>query len=346
MACFEGLGLLTSKKHQHQRIGKYRLGPVIGKGAFADVRFATHDTTGKRVAVKVITNQRMCQEDVQTEIANQRSLDHRHIVKVLDVVRSGQTTNLVMEYAPARLNALFNSSSDRKGPPENEVRRIFKQVLQAVAFCHDSGIVHRDIKPENILLDNHGDVKLTDFGLSARVSTGAKLTRACGSPSYIAPEILRQSTYDGQKADSWSCGVLLYILLTGERPFQGKTPQETLHLVKAGVYPLPCSCLEATDLLRRLMSVDPAQRCSLHDALQHPWLLGTDSGVAQVDVDTSIRSIPSATCAPHEDLPSRESTLCPTELDYIHLHSPPSCSTSRSCNSMESFGSIDRPLTS
>mmetsp|Transcript_23919 Transcript_23919/g.43900 ORF Transcript_23919/g.43900 Transcript_23919/m.43900 type:complete len:344 (+) Transcript_23919:123-1154(+) len=337
VACFEGLGLLTSRKQkQHQRIGKYRLGPIIGKGAFADVRFATHDSTGERVAVKVITHRRSCQEDVQAEIANHRSLDHRHIVKVLDVVSSGQSTNLVMEYAPARLNSLFNSSSDRKGLPENEVRRIFKQVLEAVAFCHDKGIAHRDIKPDNILLDNHGDVKLTDFGLSASVSLGEKLTRACGSPSYIAPEILTQSSYDGLKADSWSCGVLLYILLTGERPFQGKTPQETLHLVKAGKYPLPSASLEAMNLLRSLMSLDPAQRWSINDALQHPWLLGTHCGVAQVDVDTSM---PSATCAPHKDLPSRESTLCSTELNFIHA--PPSCCTSRSYNSMESFGSIE-----
>jgi len=346
MACFEGLGLRNKRTKEEQHVGGYRLGPILGRGAFANVRFGTHSATSQKVAVKIVAEGRMREEDLRNEIKNHCSLEHKHIVKVHDVIRRGRTTHMVMEYAPSRLNDVFKGGSDDRGLPEQQAKRILGQVLEAVDFCHKNGIVHRDIKPDNILLDEQGDVKLADFGLSTKFTAGEKLNRACGSPSYIAPEILDHNNreYDGAKADVWSIGVVLYILLSGQKPFHGATVHDTLLLVKSSKYEMPAAAsVQAQNLLARLMHPDPAQRCSPQEALQHPWMAdyfgnsfaaAVATEVADRAIDSSARSASKGSSASKE----RDQSLCSTELDFVPVHAyTASCCPS----SMESFGSLD-----
>ncbi|KAK1316738.1 CBL-interacting serine/threonine-protein kinase 25 [Acorus calamus] len=168
------------------------MGRLLGKGTFAKVYQAKNIITGESVAIKVINKEQ---------------------VKKQDLLRHGPRRR--------RRTLLQDSSSGRL--PEPLARRYFQQLISAVHFCHGRGVSHRDIKPENLLLDEAGDLKVSDFGLSAlpeQLRQDGLLHTQCGSPAYVAPEVLRKRGYDGPKADMWSCGVVLFVLLAGFLPFQ------------------------------------------------------------------------------------------------------------------------------
>ena len=168
---------------------------------------------------------------------------------------------------------LFDYVSNHGPLPEEEAVRLFRQIIAGLGFCHRFNICHRDLKPENILLDAWHNVKLADFGMAALQPAGHWLNTSCGSPHYAAPEIIYGRRYRGDRADIWSCGIILYALLTGYLPFDGGDLPNTLRLVKKGEYFIPPELSdESADLIQRILQKRPEDRISMQNIFMHPLL--------------------------------------------------------------------------
>lgn len=180
-----------------------------------------------------------------------------------------------MEYVQG--GELFHYVEECRGLDEKETVYIFRQIVAALLYCHRLHIHHRDLKPENILLDReHAQVKLVDFGMAALQPEGKQLTTACGSPHYAAPEVIKSRPYDGAKADAWSCGVILYVMLTGTTPFNYDA-EKNLGVMYAAIgaadyYMPPELSFEAKDLLRKIFVPRPEKRISMDEIWEHPLL--------------------------------------------------------------------------
>ncbi|CAN1297646.1 CBL-interacting protein kinase 2 [Linum perenne] len=148
-----------------------------------------------------------------------RLLHHRNVLQLYEVMASKTKIYFVIEYAKG--GELFHKVVSKGKLKEDEARRYFQQLINAVEFCHGRGVYHRDLKPENLLLDGDGVLKVSDFGLAKSVQEGCLLRTICGTPAYVAPEVLckRGGCYEGSKSDIWSCGVILYVMLAGYLPF-------------------------------------------------------------------------------------------------------------------------------
>jgi serine/threonine-protein kinase HSL1, negative regulator of Swe1 kinase len=168
--------------------------------------------------------------------------------------------------------------SDNGPLPEEEAVRLFRQIIAGLAYCHRLSICHRDLKPENILLDARHNIKLADFGMATLQPPEKWLNTSCGSPHYAAPEIVSGRRYRGDRADVWSCGIILFALLTGFLPFDGGGVPETLRLVKKGEYDLPSGLsAEAVDLIQRILQKKPEKRISMGNIWTHPLLIKYES---------------------------------------------------------------------
>lgn len=165
-----------------------------------------------------------------------KMLNHPNIVKLIQVIETEKTTYLIMEYASK--GELFDYLVLNGRMKEKEAREKFRQIVSAVQYCHQKGIVHRDLKAENLLLDADLNIKIADFGFSNEFTTGSKLDTYCGSPPYAAPELFRGLKYDGPEVDVWSLGVLLYTMVSGTLPFDGATLRELRERVLRGKYRL------------------------------------------------------------------------------------------------------------
>ena len=207
----------------------YQLGQVLGTGAFGEVRKCVSRTSKLIRAVKIIKKESMSKEEEESfkqEMATLKKLDHPNILKLYEVFEDSKKYFLVTEYCKG--GELFEEIVNKITFSEHEAAGIVKQVLQGVSYCHNIGIVHRDLKPENILVDKEqgGILKIIDFGTSAEYDKqdGAKLSTIHGTSYYIAPEVLKKKY--NEKCDVWSIGVILYILLSGKPPFDGKSDNE------------------------------------------------------------------------------------------------------------------------
>jgi len=180
-----------------------------------------------------------------------------------------------MEYVKG--GELFHYVEECRGLDEKETVYIFRQIIAALLYCHRLHIHHRDLKPENILLDReNAEVKLVDFGMAALQPDGKQLTTACGSPHYAAPEVIRSRPYDGAKADVWSCGVILYVMLTGTTPFNYDSDRNLAvmyhAIAMADYYMPPQLTYHAKDLLRKIFVPRPEKRISMDEIWEHPFL--------------------------------------------------------------------------
>ncbi|KAG0466342.1 hypothetical protein HPP92_017922 [Vanilla planifolia] len=258
-------------------LGKYEVGRLLGVGAFAKVYHARHVPSGQNVAIKVISKAKVFRGGLEPrtkrEIAIMRRLHHPHIVRLLEVLASRSKIYFVMEYAKGgELFALIA----RGRLPEEHSRRFFHQLVSAVAFCHSRGVFHRDLKPENLLLDDSGDLKVSDFGLSAitadQIRADGLLHTICGTPAYVAPEILSKKGYDGAKVDIWSCGVILFVLHAGYLPFNDPNLMEMYRKIYRGEYRCPkWTSPDLRRLLSRLLDTNPATRIDIDGILRDPW---------------------------------------------------------------------------
>ncbi|KAG8381905.1 hypothetical protein BUALT_Bualt05G0021400 [Buddleja alternifolia] len=258
-------------------MSKYEIGRLLGKGTFAKVFHGIHLATNQSVAIKVIKKDEVIKdekmmEQIKREISIMRLVRHPNIVELKEVMATKSKIYVVMEYV--RGGALFSKVA-RGRLKEDAARRYFQQLISAVDFCHSRGVYHRDLKPENLLIDENGDLKISDFGLSALYehrSNDGLLHTQCGTPAYIAPEVLRMKGYDGAKADLWSCGVVLYVLLAGFLPFVDESLMAMCRKISRADYEIPqWFSSESKRLVSKLLVADPGKRISIPRIMRVSW---------------------------------------------------------------------------
>ncbi|XP_047310648.1 CBL-interacting serine/threonine-protein kinase 14-like [Impatiens glandulifera] len=257
--------------------GKYELGKLLGYGAFAKVYHAREILTGKSVAIKAINKQRLLKsgltDQIKREVSIMRKLRHPHIVRLFEVLATKKKIYFVMEFAKG--GELFTKLS--KGRFSEELsRKYFHQLITAISYCHSHGVFHRDLKPENLLLDENWNLKVTDFGLSAvkeeQIHSDGLLHTLCGTPAYVAPEILAKNGYDGGKIDIWSCGVILFVLNAGYLPFNESNLMVLYKKIYNGDYRCPkWMSFDLKRLISRLLDTNPCSRITLNEIINDNW---------------------------------------------------------------------------
>lgn len=257
-------------------IGNYRIFNVIGEGSFSIVKFGTNLFTQEPVAVKIVPKQRLRNPEdlrwLQQEVEVMRRLDHPGIVKLLDFIEDESAFYMILEFCGG--GELFDFIIKRTRVEEPLARWFFKQICLTIDYLHSQGIVHRDLKPENLLLSESRVVKLIDFGLCS-TALDVPLTNRCGSPCYIAPETLVQSSYYGAPADVWALGVILYALVDGSLPWNYQDPNRMYEQITKGEFPMPQMISPACqDLLGSILDPNPVTRITIQGILTHPWLAG------------------------------------------------------------------------
>lgn len=277
--------IISGSTHTHpQKIGPWKLGKTLGRGATGRVLLATHQTTGQKAAVKVVSKSELHDDDhkkstdeaglpygIEREIIIMKLLTHPNVLRLYDVWETSKALYLVLEYVEG--GELFDLLVERGPLQEVEAIKYFRQIILGTAYCHALGICHRDLKPENLLLDASLNVKLADFGMAALESGGKLLETSCGSPHYAAPEIVSGLKYHGAASDVWSCGVILFALLTGRLPFDDENIRNLLLKVQAGNFEMPDDLSDdAKDLIDLMLTVDPIQRIPTEKILSHPLL--------------------------------------------------------------------------
>ncbi|KAJ3430138.1 protein kinase [Anaeramoeba flamelloides] len=269
---------LTSKnKKKKKQIYPFnsKTGKTLGKGSFAKVKLATHNKTKQKVAIKIIqkediSNSKNLLDRVRREIAVQRLMKHPNVLRVYDVYETTEHLFIILEYVSG--GELFDYIVEKGSVPREEARIFFQQIIFAIEYCHSFLIAHRDLKPENLLLDEHKNVKVADFGMAKIMAKNTLLETSCGSPHYASPEVIRGISYDGRKSDVWSCGVILYALLCGYLPFDDPNYSKLLHKVKSGRCKFPNKLMKnEKELIKRMLTVKPENRITIKEIKQHPW---------------------------------------------------------------------------
>lgn len=266
----------TQKQNQYRMIGPYIVEKTLGKGTFGKVYLCRDPTnTIRQLAVKVIekANVKTSRErkNVHRELRLMKILYHPNIIQVHNIHEERDMTLIVMEHANG--GELHDYITSKKKLDDTESRRLFRQLVSAVDYCHESSLIHRDLKPENLLLDNDKNIKLIDFGFGNTYSTTSLLNTFCGSPFYAAPEMTQGVEYVGPEVDIWSMGVILYMMLTGELPFMGSNIGELYDAIAKGQYKIPNGMDEfAVDLLSRMLCVNPKHRICMDAIKEHPWV--------------------------------------------------------------------------
>jgi len=252
----------------------------LKSGSFATVCRGTHRSTGRKVAIKCVLRKDLPPADdaaIFDEVAILASLNHPHIVPLIDFFDEKDCYFIVMELMSG--GDLFDRIGKKKAYSEADARDLIVKMLKAVAYCHSRRIAHCDMKPKNLLLmsdDNDSYIKLADFGFAARLHQPKSLSKQCGTPFFVAPEILMRKGYD-QQSDMWSVGCIIYLLLSGNLPFMGRSQKELFRKIVAGKFDfeedewLDISD-DAKDLVRRLLVLNPDDRMPAADAVRHKWL--------------------------------------------------------------------------
>lgn len=260
---------------------KYDLKETIGTGAFSEVLLAEDKADrGKFFAVKCIDRMGLVgkEESLDNEIQVLRRLDHPNIVRLSDVFEDKSYVYLVMELVTG--GELFDRIVEKGSYTEKDASSLIKQVLEAVDYMHERGVVHRDLKPENLLYystDPDSKIMISDFGLSKTEESGTMAT-ACGTPGYVAPEVLAQQPY-GKEVDCWSIGVIAYILLCGYPPFYDENDAALFQQILKAEYEFDSPYWDdisssAKEFIRQLMCKDPKKRFSCKQAIAFPWISG------------------------------------------------------------------------
>jgi len=265
----------------------YWLEKMLQDGIRSQV-FLAKNTKGERCVLKKIDESAVDSKKIKGEITAMKKLSHPGVVQLLGHFREGGFTYLIIEYVDGLDLFQLLESRDFEPLPEDQAKELFRQLVHIVEFCHQNNVLHRDIKPENVMVSFEADcegelktnsefrfanVKLIDFGLCSHSSCNKCLFNFVGSPEYVCPEIIqRQKGFHGCKSEVWSLGAVLYTMLFGQFPFSADDRENEYRHNPEINFPPSCMPEAVKDLLRRMLSVNPDERCSLADVMQHYWL--------------------------------------------------------------------------
>ncbi|XP_037719529.1 calcium/calmodulin-dependent protein kinase type 1 isoform X2 [Drosophila subpulchrella] len=263
---------------------KYNLHGLLGTGAFSEVRLAeSKETPGDHFAVKIIDKKALKgkEESLENEIRVLRRLTHPNIVQLLETYEDKSKVYLVMELVTG--GELFDRIVEKGSYTEKDASHLIRQILEAVDYMHEQGVVHRDLKPENLLYyspDDDSKIMISDFGLSKMEDSGIMAT-ACGTPGYVAPEVLAQKPY-GKAVDVWSIGVISYILLCGYPPFYDENDANLFAQILKGEFEFDSPYWDeisesAKHFIKNLMCVSVEMRYTCKQALAHAWISGNEA---------------------------------------------------------------------
>merc|ERR1712232_1541986 len=263
---------------------KYEVGEVLGRGAFSVVKKVTSKRSGRVYAVKIIDKKNVGQDmnRLRIEIDILTKVKHPNIINLKEIMEDEDTLYIITELVTG--GELFDKIVELGAYTEADAAELVARMVSAIDYLHSMNIVHRDLKPENLLLKDDGDiseVKLADFGLSKIVSEGVQkqlMQTACGTPGYVAPEVLTADGYD-KEVDLWSLGVITYILLCGFPPFYNEHLPVLFEAIMKADYDYPEDYWDeisdtAKNFIDRLLVVEPVKRMTTKEALEHPWLHG------------------------------------------------------------------------
>lgn len=284
----------------------YTVVKKLGSGAFADVQLCIYKPLNQQRAVKVIHkaglhHQQMDQDYMLKEISILTALDHPNILKCYEIFEDNWKFYVAMDFCAG--GELFDKIIELKKFSEIQAAEIMSQLLSAIAYCHNKHVIHRDLKPENILLEEKQDslsIKVADFGSSCFLDSKKKLSGCFGSAYYVAPEVL-VGEYN-EKCDIWSAGVIMFILLTGKPPYNGRDEKAILDQVKNTPLQIekrdwPNLSPEAIDLMQSLLVVSPKDRITAKDALNHQWIKTYRERTDCLDLKASLSDLKTFTCS-------------------------------------------------
>ncbi|XP_019959799.2 calcium/calmodulin-dependent protein kinase IGb [Paralichthys olivaceus] len=265
----------------------------LGSGAFSEVYMVKEKKTGKMFAMKCVKKKQKTDLNLENEIAVLRRIKHDNVVGMEDFYESRTHYYLIMQLVSG--GELFDRILDRGVYSEKDASRVIQQVLQAVSYLHQNDVVHRDLKPENILFycpDENSKVMISDFGLSKMVDNDIMST-ACGTPGYVAPEVLAQKPYS-KAVDCWSIGVITYILLCGYPPFYEESETRLFSKIMKAQYEFDSPFWDdisesAKDFIRNMMQKNPNMRYSTDQALRHPWIIGKTARSQDIYYSVSVQ---------------------------------------------------------
>ncbi|XP_067300188.1 peripheral plasma membrane protein CASK isoform X9 [Pseudorasbora parva] len=284
----------------------YELCEVIGKGPFSVVRRCINRETGQQFAVKIVdvakftSSPGLSTEDLKREASICHMLKHPHIVELLETYSSDGMLYMVFEFMDGadlcfeivkRADAGFVYS-------EAVASHYMRQILEALRYCHDNNVIHRDVKPHCVLLaskENSAPVKLGGFGVAIQLGeSGLVAGGRVGTPHFMAPEVVKREPY-GKPVDVWGCGVILFILLSGCLPFYG-TKERLFEAIIKGKYKMNPRqwghiSESAKDLVRRMLMLDPAERITVYEALNHPWLKERDRYAYKIHLPETVEQL-------------------------------------------------------
>ncbi|CAJ1975618.1 unnamed protein product [Sphenostylis stenocarpa] len=317
MTSRSGNGTSGGGSSSRTRVGKYELGRTLGEGNFAKVKFAKHVESRENVAIKILDKEKLLKHKmiaqlisgIKREISTMKLIRHPNVIRMYEVMASKTKIYIVLEFVTGgelfdkivrqflSFPVLLKARSGRL--KEDEARKYFQQLICAVDYCHSRGVFHRDLKPENLLLDANGVLKVSDFGLSAlpqQVREDGLLHTTCGTPNYVAPEVIHNKGYDGAKADLWSCGVILFVLMAGYLPFEetnltalykkcyyvftilrrGSYLAVEITKLKPDIYKAEFTCppwfsSSAKKLINKILDPNPATRITIAEVVENDW---------------------------------------------------------------------------
>ncbi|KAM6967927.1 death-associated protein kinase 2-like [Aplochiton taeniatus] len=263
----------------------YEIGELLGSGHFGSVRSVRERSTGVLWAGKFLKLRRSAssrlgleRRNVEREVEVLQALQHPNILELRDVFESKAEVVLIVELISG--GELFDFIANKESLTEEEAIEFLKQILHGVGYMHSKHIAHFDLKPENMMLNDktapHPHIKIIDFGLAHHLTPGEDYKSLCGTPQYIAPEVVNYETLS-EASDMWSIGVITYILLSGMSPFQGEKDEETLRNIVGMVYEFEDqyfteTSIMAKDFIEKLLVKDPIERMTAKECLLHPWI--------------------------------------------------------------------------
>ncbi|GAA0169750.1 non-receptor serine/threonine protein kinase [Lithospermum erythrorhizon] len=265
------------ERERGMRLGKYEIGRTLGEGNFGKVKYAHNINSGKSFAIKILDKKKIVGlnivDQITREIGTLKLLKHPNIVRLYEVLASKTKIYMVLQYVNG--GELFDRIASKGKLSEANGRRLFQQLIDGVSYCHNRGVIHRDLKLENVLVDEKGNIKITDFGLSAlpdHFRDDGLLHTTCGSPNYVAPEILSNRGYNGATSDLWSCGVILYVILSGYLPFDDRNLAVLYQKILKGEVQIPKWLTPgAHNLIKRILDPNPRTRITIAELKEHVW---------------------------------------------------------------------------